>query len=158
MRMMRLRAAWLACLCVGLPLPAAAVITCNLSPTPLAFGSVDTLRGPTVSSTATIDVTCTTSGAVAAAVSLNLSTLATGAAVRRMGDPAGPRYQIFADSARTQPWGDGSGGTVALSAAGTVLPGVVFRQRFTVYGRVLAPQTDLRAGAYFDTLTVILNY
>jgi spore coat protein U-like protein len=62
-------------------------------------------------------------------------------------------YQLYSDAARTMIWGDGTAGTVTVSAHvasnGT--------QNNTVYGRIPALQ-GVRPGAYTDTITVTVTY
>jgi spore coat protein U-like protein len=45
-----------------------------------------------------------------------------------------------------------------MSFSGVVGPNSVFRQPITVYGRILARQTDAAVGHYADVITAVLNY
>ena len=65
------------------------------------------------------------------------------------------RYQLFADPARTIPWGEGSG---AKTVSGVVGPAAPLHARFTIYGRILARQPQARVGNYADRVTAVLNY
>ena len=62
-------------------------------------------------------------------------------------------YQLFQDSARTQPWGcDTGNNTQAFTAASPSTPTVL-----TTYGRVSGGQ-DVTAGDYSDTVTVTVTF
>jgi len=61
-------------------------------------------------------------------------------------------YQLYTDTARTQIWGDGTGGTVTVGGTGNGSP-----QANNVYGRV-APQATPRPGDYSDTVVVTVSY
>ena len=65
------------------------------------------------------------------------------------------RYNIFADSARTLVWGDGTGGSV-VNAGTKPRPG---RQDFSfpAYGRVI-PQQNVSAGTYVDDVVVTVMF
>jgi spore coat protein U-like protein len=69
-------------------------------------------------------------------------------------------YNVFADPARSQVWGSGTGGTVIASGSMTVGPGNGNGSRtvtHTVYGRIPQLQ-DAVPGAYADTLLVTLTF
>ncbi|MGA8892119.1 MAG: spore coat U domain-containing protein [Anaeromyxobacteraceae bacterium] len=58
------------------------------------------------------------------------------------------QYNLYLDSARTQVWGDGSGGSETAAPN----PGNVTRT-IPIFGRIPARQ-DAAAGAHFDTIVV----
>jgi spore coat protein U-like protein len=64
------------------------------------------------------------------------------------------RYNLYLDAARTQIWGDGTGGSAHF---GPFLPTLNFNHTVTMYGRVPARQAS-PVGAYTDTITVTINY
>ena len=66
-------------------------------------------------------------------------------------------YQLYRDPARTQVWGDGTGGSVTV-ADGYLLNGVppVVRN-YTAYGAI-APLSKVAPGLYSDTITVLMTY
>lgn len=126
---------------------------CNISATPLDFGSIGLLSG-NHDATSTLSVQCTLNAPYK--VSLNAGT-GSGASVsaRRMtlsGGAPTVNYQLFSDAARTIPWGDGTGGTSTVGRTGTGTA-----QTITVYGRVPQQPTP-RAGAYADTVTATITY
>lgn len=127
------------------------VTACNVSATPLAFGSYTASAAS--NSTSIITVAC--SNTVPYNVGLDAGT-STGATVttRAMTGPAGSLpldYSLFQDSARTVNWGNTVGtDTVAGTGNGS-------GQTLTVYGQVPAGQGN-RPGTYNDTITVTLTY
>ena len=69
-------------------------------------------------------------------------------------------YNVFTDPARTQVWGNGTGGTVIASGAVTIGPGVGNGTKtfvHTVYGRIPQLQ-DAAPGTYNDTLVLTLTF
>lgn len=61
-------------------------------------------------------------------------------------------YNLYIDAARSQIWGDGTGGTQYLSS-----PGHIGNANYTIYGRIPAGQ-DPRVGAFTDTIVMTLNF
>ena len=126
--------------------------TCAVEADDLAFGTEARLDAD-VDATSQVRTSCSTGLAYSVA-------LGTGGggdfAARRMAHSSFPAelvgYQLFADAARTQIWGDGSGGTVAVGGTGNGSP-----QAETVHGRV-PPQTTPRPGDYSDTVVVTVSY
>jgi spore coat protein U-like protein len=151
------RAALLCACLLSNPTTAAAgdLATCSFSVTPLSFGSYEPHRAGPQDSTADVLITCTaiTPGPIAIHVTLE----AGGPNLRRRfsGQDAAS-YQLFVDAARTQTWGDGTGGTSVLSASGTAAPAMPFRQRLTVFGRIFPRQTGTRVGRYVDAISITL--
>ncbi len=156
----------LACLAaVGLatalaPVPARAAggASCELSATPLAFGQYVPYENAPADFTATITVTCTSSGGAPVPILATISLTGPGApSDRELTDGLHRlRYQLFLDPSRTAPWGDGVGG--AKSISGVVGPAAPFRTTVTVYARILARQSGALAGAYTDQIIAVLNY
>jgi spore coat protein U-like protein len=127
------------------------VTACNVSATPLSFGSYTATS--TSNSTSIITVAC--SNTVPYNVGLNAGT-STGATVtsRAMSGPIGAlplHYDLFQDAARTINWGD-TVGTDTVSGTGNGSA-----QTLTVYGQVPSGQGN-RPGAYTDTITVTVTY
>lgn len=121
---------------------------CQVSASELAFGTVDIARGS--DSTGEVRLTCVV------ATTFEIALVGNGApGSRYMSGPTGNRltYELYPDATRSVPWGDGSG-------AGTVVPGSNDGNEpslFPVYGRV-PRQAGVAAGAYSDSLTVIVNF
>ncbi len=125
---------------------------CTVSATPVAFGVYPPFSVTPTTSTGTTTVHCV---AGAANIVIALSTGGGGSyANRRMVSGASNlAYQLYSDAARTMIWGNGTAGTVTVSAH---LPSNS-TQNFTVYGRIPALQ-GVRPGAYTDTITVTVTY
>lgn len=137
------------------PREALALITsCTITTTAHAFGNYNVFSGPPLNTTSNIRIRCTGSGAnPIGAVTVTLSK---GAAPMY-----NPRtmvfgvntltYNLYFNAARTQIWGDGTGGTVVWTRS---VNGNTNYSR-TVYGRIPAGQ-DAFAGAYTDTIVATI--
>lgn len=148
-----------------LPQPARAATTCTASATPLAFGTVT--GASSVDNTATVTITCNTTGlsllsTVRVRMCLNIGAGVNGAGQtvpRRMtnGFNDAMQFQIYRDSARSQIWGDRT-----IAATPNWLPidleyqvlvlGAGGSATATLFGRVPA-QTGLAAGPHSNPFT-----
>ena len=140
---------------------AARAETCTVSATSVAFGTYDPLAGAPLDTAGSVSVTCT-SGPPPPRVDYDVL-LTTGQA-----GSYGPRamtngvsqlnYNLYIDSARTQRWGDGGGGTSVISVRFNVTrPGSTQTDTYPVYGRVFAGQ-NVSTGSYLDGITVTVNF
>ena len=143
------------------PAGAARAETCTVSATMVAFGSYDPLAGAPLNTAGTVSVTCI-SGPPPPRVDYDIL-LSTGQA-----SSYGPRamtngvsqlnYNLYTDSARTQRWGDGGGGTSIISVRFNVSPpGSSQTDNYPVYGRIFAGQ-NVTTGTYLDSITVTVNF
>jgi spore coat protein U-like protein len=156
--------AWIAGLLLASP-HAMAAVDCAVGATGVAFGVYDPLVATADDSTGTITVTCSyiAPGPTAdASYTVTLSPGASGVySQRRM--QAGTSqlgYNLFGDAARTQVWGNATGGTTIISGSMRLGPGVGNGTRtatHTVYGRVPAGQ-DAAPGTYSDSILVTLTF
>ena len=129
--------------------------SCVISTTALAFGRYVPSRSAPVDFTASLTVTCAATGDGSASVDGTISLIG-GAEGRELADgPHRLRYQLFADPARTIPWGDGGN---AKAVSGLVGPATPLRAQFTIYGRILARQRQAQVGHYTDQIIAMLNY
>jgi len=122
---------------------------------PVAFGAYDPFAIRAADSAGDVAFRCT---GVAAddrlRIELDFGRSASGAQ-RRLRSFAGTLdYQLYLDSARTQVWGDGAGGTNTWTS-GALSDGVDVH--VPVYGRIRAGQ-NVPAGAYADTITVTVEF
>ncbi|RZM31611.1 MAG: SCPU domain-containing protein, partial [Sphingomonas sp.] len=65
-------------------------------------------------------------------------------------------YQLYADPARTQIWGDGSGGSSTVRSF-DIIPLLGGSSTYQIYGRIPANLSP-RPGAYNDTITITVSY
>ena len=95
-------------------------VTCTAGNTIINFGSYDVLGGSVLDGTGSITVTCVSSGGGPAS-----RTIAYAARLMPLGSPrtlahlTGTdrlNYNLYVDSARTQVWGDGTGGTFRVGS------------------------------------------
>jgi spore coat protein U-like protein len=122
---------------------------CNVTATPLDFGTVGLLTAATPG-TSTIGVQCTSGSAYNVGLNQGLNGATINARKMALGATL-IGYQLYSNSARTTVWGNTVGtNTVAGSGNGSV-------QNLTVYGSV-PTQTTPAAGTYTDTITVTVTY
>ena len=126
---------------------------CTISTTSVAFGTYDVFSAAPLDSTGTVTFRC---GPPDRNIVITLSrgssatfsprTLRMGAEVLN--------YNLYNNAARTNIWGDGTGGTAVYSNANppnnTNIP-------LTVYARIPAGQ-DVSGGSYNDTVVVTINF
>lgn len=140
---------WLLAPAALLPCAAASAQTCTVAVTPVNFGTYSPFDTTPLTSTGQVRVNCEGSGGYS--VALNAGANSGGSfAGRSLGNGQSKlSYQLYSDPARTQIWGDGSGGSAAvpISGSGTL----------TIYGRIPARQS-VSAGAYGDTILVTIAY
>ncbi|MGH7070109.1 MAG: Csu type fimbrial protein [Acetobacteraceae bacterium] len=146
---------------VGLMLACAvsarAQLACTVSTTGLAFGRyVSASRVPDDAS-GSISVSCTAATPTTLAYSIGLFATKGASSAPVMRSASGRLgYQLYADPARTEVWGDGASGRTVSFAAG--LPaGRSNVQRFTVYGRI-PPGQSVPPGSYQDQVVITLSY
>lgn len=146
--------------------PAAQAHTCTVTATPLAFGNYVSPQGPRVDSSALVQVRCTPTYLLLAcqvAYTLSLSTgqTPTGSSRQLSAGSGLLRYDLYADAARTQPWGDGgASGALVSGSISTGLLGLVCLQgsnSHTVYGRLPAGQ-NVPVGVYADQVVLTIAY
>ncbi|MBS0614195.1 MAG: spore coat protein U domain-containing protein, partial [Proteobacteria bacterium] len=136
----------------------AVTVSCSASATSIAFGIYNPLSPTADTSTGTLRVTCTGSGAGVTTVTMNvgLSTGLSGSyATRKMFSGANALdYNIYWSTAYAQVMGDGTGGSFAGSAGPlTVYAGSPATATGTMYGRIPALQ-DVAPASYVDTILV----
>lgn len=145
------RAVIAAVLLVGYALPAEAA--CTVSATGVAFGTYDVFQATPSDSTGTITYRC---GNNDKDIRITISTGSSGtftSRTLRLGAET-LSYNLFSDAARTQVWGDGSGGTWSYFLHNPQNNRDIV---LTVFGRVPAAQ-DVAVGSYTDTVVVTLEY
>ena len=133
----------------SVPITGSVAAICTVSAGTLGFGAYS---GTAVNATASIGVNCTNGAGYQVAMSGGSYHSGT---TRQMAGPSSGRlaYQLFRDSARSLPWGDGSA-LLGQRQGGT---GSGAAQSVTVYGRIPAGQTPA-AGSYTDSVVVTVEY
>lgn len=125
---------------------------CAISATGVNFGTYNVFSAAPVQSTGGLTFRC---GAAVAAVRVSLSTGQSGTFSPRTltGTGDGLAYNLYRNAGRTEIWGDGSGGTFDMPMTpekNTWIP-------LTIYAQI-PPLQDVRAGAYTDTITAIIQF
>lgn len=141
----------------SLALTAEAQAACTISAAGLAFGSYNpTIASPT-DTASTFTITCgLLANLVTFTVSMSQGSSGTYAA-RQMNGGIGPlSYQIYTDSARTQVWGDGTGGTSAPAFV-DLIPLLGGSSSFPFYGRIFANQ-KVSPASYNDSVIITVTY
>jgi spore coat protein U-like protein len=145
----------------------AGVINC-LSATVTASGPVFGTYNPQnltpTTSNGSVSVTCIISLALTASATatVSLSAGASGSYTPRTMLSAGHpmNYNLFADGAYSQIWGDGTGTSTTVTDNFTfILTGGLFQTvTSTIYGQIQAQQLNVFPGSYTDTITVTVSY
>lgn len=142
-----------------LALVPARALTCSVTTSGVAFGSLSPLAGSATTSSGNVQVQCSTLVALFLSFNVQMSTGSSGSyAMRRMVSGSYTLdYNLHTSSGVGAPvWGTGTGGTdnqtfSALIAIGT------FTRNYTVYGRIPS-QTTARPGDYADSILITVYY
>jgi spore coat protein U-like protein len=126
---------------------------CSVSATAVVFGTYNVFNTAPVDSTGTIVYECN-GGARNVMIAITKGLSSTFAPRELASGTERLAYNLFRDAARTNIWGDFSGGSSAYIDAN---PPNKQDITLTVYGRIPSGQ-DVRAGSYADTVTVVVNY
>ena len=136
--------------------PAQAAITCSwIATSPDAFGNYDVFSGTPNDANGSVTYRCT--GVGGASVTIDLSAGGSGTYFPRRMTRAGIEtldYNLYLDAARTQIWGNATGGTVRY---GPTVPPNNTNVTVNIYGRI-PPGQDKSAGNYTDTITATINF
>jgi spore coat protein U-like protein len=145
------------------PMPAEAacsplsLCSCTVTATGVSFGTYNMLTAAPNDATGTVRVTCILLLDLAGSFTVDLSPGVSGSyTARTLRNGANSlTYNLYTDAARTQLWGNGTGGSnrVTQNFAGLLL----VDRSYTVYGRIPALQ-NVRSGAYSDTIVVTVTY
>jgi spore coat protein U-like protein len=131
--------------------------SCTVTTTGVSFGSYDPLSQVDNGSAGTIRIVCTLILSLAGSFTIDLSTGASGSYAQRSLKKGASTlaYNLFADSAYSRVWGNGTGGSTQVSQSFSSL--LIVDRTLTVYGRIPAGQ-NVSAGAYADTIIVTVTY
>lgn len=145
--------------------PAASAGSCTLSSTGLALGAYQPLTFSGKRALASIDVFSTATIAVSCTAATSY-TISLGAGAQGGEGPTGTRYlanlnggasmlfNVYTEANYSTVWGDGSVGSLLAGSLPTGGGSVAH----TVYGKVPAGQTTLRAGSFSESLPMTIFY
>lgn len=135
----------------------AAVSSCAVSASGVAFGVYDPTVATATLSSGTVAVSCVVSGATGhnpVSIALSAGNSGTFGSRTMLSGADILNYNLYLDAAYTQVWGDGTGSSVADSDF--VTPGKPSLSA-TVYGMIPALQAP-GAGTFSDTITVTVSF
>ena len=139
--------------CVGLG------CACSVNIDDVTFGTYDFLAG-NLDAVSNVEVTCS---ALVIGVNFNYTVEVDGGLSADMTDrymsngADSLHYNLYADAARTQVWGDGSSGTTVIVDGYAFDILIPVTRNYSVYGRIPGGQLS-PPGYYSDTLTVTVIY
>ncbi len=161
----------LLCLLVlSVPLQVRADVGCSASMTTMNFGTVDPSQtGSAITSTASMQFTCTNNSFYSARVTLCMNIGAGGSAGgqtspwRTMDGPGGTsmQFQLYKNAAHSQVWGsEFTPGTpnplqVQFTVPGFFGSGTYNSPTYTLYGLIPVPQTGTQTGNYLNSFSGI---
>ncbi len=151
----------LAALVLATPARAAVVFSCTVGATGINFGTYNPLSSGGTAAAGSWTVSCTATGSGSATVSgtLSLGTGSSGSYAQRTLVSGTSRldYNIYLTPAYTQILGNGTQGTYAPTASGTVSAGQVYQATGTLYG-FMPPAQNVAPGTYTDSIVVTVTY
>jgi spore coat protein U-like protein len=149
------RGLMIAALCLAGATNAAAQQTpsCTISAVSVAFGNYNVFNAAPVDSAGSVTFRC---NSAAANISITLGKGASSTFAPRTMTKVGEAltYNLYFDAARTNVWGDGTGGTSTYTNAN---PPNNQNVTLPIYGRIPAGQ-DVSAGPYTDTVLATVNF
>jgi spore coat protein U-like protein len=127
--------------------------SCTISTTSVAFGNYNVFTTTPDDSTGTITYRCNSTAAnISISLSDGSSTTFSPRTLRKGSEVLS--YNLYRNAARTQIWGNGTGGTSVYTQSN---PPNNQNVNVTVYGRIPALQ-DVSAGNYTDTVSAVINF
>ncbi|MEQ1661077.1 MAG: spore coat U domain-containing protein [Thiobacillus sp.] len=136
--------------------------SCTLSLSGMTFGAYDVLTPTALDTTSTINVACTRTVSPNERVNYTLTaSVGSGASYASRSMAQGVErlnYNLYRNAARSQIWGNGTGGSQTITGTHNLSNGSPTRNRnHTLYGRIPALQ-NVAAGNYLDTLAITLIF
>jgi spore coat protein U-like protein len=127
--------------------------TCSVSIGNMVFGSINTLAGTAVDTTATMTITCSGGQAQGQRLCISMGAGSASDATSRKMTSGGntARYDLYSNSARTTLWGSWETGYDTAGVQLDVARGST--TNVTVYGRFFASQQTVASGSYTATFT-----
>ncbi|MFZ6719035.1 Csu type fimbrial protein [Undibacterium sp. Ji49W] len=137
----------------------AQALTCTVSTLPVTFSTYDPLSNTPSDISGTVTVTCNALVSILVSYSVKLNAGLTGTIGSRIMTNGSSQmtYQLYSDSGRTTVWGDGTASSTVVNDGYLLNVVVPVIRNYSVYGRIAAKQ-NVKAGAYLDTVTILLTY
>lgn len=129
---------------------------CEVSADTVAFGAYQPLTNTLRNTSSAIAVSCTgkEGDTVYYTLILNIGSGSSYASRQMSSGSYTLLFNLYTDAARTQIWGDGTGGTVTISGSMVLTDSTVTRTHI-VYGRIPGSQRGPGAGSYIDPAMVV---
>ncbi|MFM5885437.1 MAG: spore coat U domain-containing protein [Novosphingobium sp.] len=136
-----------------MPVSVNVINSCTVVASPMAFGTLTSVGGVNVDTTANVDLVCTIGAAYDVAMDVGTHAVGTQRNLQNTAD-ATKRipYGVFRDAGRTLNWGNTSPADTVVGSSAT---GLV---TLTAYGRIPSSASSVPAGSYTDTVTVTVNF
>jgi spore coat protein U-like protein len=142
--------------------------TCTPASTTINFGAYDVLGGGPLDGAGSFSVTCRMDRPRSRSTRVSYTAKLATTPLRRLAPPAGSdqlSYDVYVDSARTQPWGDGTGGTFTIGGSVNIPSnGSATDSPRNYYGRIAPGGQDVSAAspgppptAYRQTLAITVT-
>jgi spore coat protein U-like protein len=149
---------WIALCIAATAVDLRAAVACEVSASGTPFGSFDVISDEARDTLASITISCTGKIGESASYTIALSQGTETSVKRAMRSGTSLlRYDLYSDSARRQIWGDGTSGSSTVSGS-LMISASPTRRVFTIYGRIPNGQQLVQAGAYIDSLSVLLSF
>jgi spore coat protein U-like protein len=149
---------WIALCIAATAIDLRAAVACEVSTSGTPFGSFDVISDQTRDTLASITISCTGKMGESANYTIALSQGTETSVNRAMRSGTSLlRYDLYSDSARRQIWGDGTSGSSTVSGSLTISASPT-RRVLTIYGRIPNGQQLAQAGAYLDSISVLVSY
>ncbi|MFZ6733369.1 spore coat U domain-containing protein [Undibacterium sp. Ji42W] len=133
--------------------------TCTVSTLPVTFSTYDPLSNTPSDITGTLTVTCNALVSLLVSYNVKLNGGLTGSVASRImtSGISQMTYQLYSDSGRTTIMGDGTAGSTIINDGYLLSVVAPVIRNYSIYGRIAAKQ-NVKAGAYLDTVTILLTY
>ncbi|MFZ6639665.1 spore coat U domain-containing protein [Undibacterium sp. TC4M20W] len=133
--------------------------TCTVSTLPVTFSTYDPLSNTPSDITGTLTVTCNALVSLLVSYNVKLNGGLTGSVASRImtSGVSQMTYQLYSDSGRTTIMGDGTAGSTIINDGYLLSVVAPVIRNYSIYGRIAAKQ-NVKAGAYLDTVTILLTY
>lgn len=135
-----------------MPVSVNVINSCTVSATPMAFGTLTSVGGTDIDTSANVNLVCTVGATYDVSMDFGTHAVAGQRYLQSATDATKTiPYGVFRDAGRLQGWGN----TVGTTGTGTASAGLT---TLTAYGRIPSSAASVPAGAYTDTVTVTVQF